>query len=110
MICQIGFLVVHLQQKVFNGLFMTKTKDYSFGTIRLKHDTVDFLKDMKEAFEASYGKKFTMDEFVHQMAASVEAGDPGVWDVFCTMQNQKDELQAKVEASQKLRERLNKRK
>lgn len=82
---------------------MTKLKDYSFGTIRLKKDTVDFLKDMKEAFEASYGSKFTMDGFIRQMAASVEAGDPGVWDVFCTIKAQKDELREKVEASQKLR-------
>ena len=80
------------------------SKDYDFGTLRLKRDTIEFLKDMKEAFEASYGRKFTMDEFIRQMAAAVEGGDAGVWEIYCTMQIQKDQLQEKIEASQRMRE------
>ena len=74
-----------------------------YGALRLKKDTLEFLKDMKEAFEASYEKHFTKDEFIRQMAASVEAGDPAVWEVFCTLQLQKDELREKVAATKKLR-------
>ena len=84
---------------------MTSVKDYNFGVLRLKRDTIDFLKDMKEAFEVSYDRKFTMDEFIRQMAASVEAGDPGVWDIHCVLQSQRDELKAKAIASQKMREK-----
>lgn len=68
-----------------------------YGSIRVKLSTIDFLKDMKEAFEASYGKKFTMDEFIRQMAASVEEGDPGVWDIYCLKVSQKEELEKKIE-------------
>lgn len=83
---------------------MANSKKYGFCSISLKVETVSDLKLMKEAFEASYGRKFTMDEFLHQLAASVEDGDPGVWEIYCTMQTQRDELKEKVEASRRLRE------
>lgn len=83
---------------------MEQQKDYDFGTLRLKRDTIEFLKEMKQAFDASYGKKFTMDEYVRQMAAAVEDGDPGVWEIYCTQQAQKNELRAKIVESQKMRE------
>lgn len=87
---------------------MEQQKDYDFGTLRLKRDTIEFLKEMKQAFDASYGKKFTMDEYVRQMAAAVEDGDPGVWEIYCTQQAQKNELRAKIAESQKMRERKGK--
>lgn len=85
---------------------MTNSNEY--GSIRVKLSTIEFLKDMKEAFDASYGKKFTMDEFINQMAASVEDGDPGVWDIYCTQQTQKKELKIKISKSQKMRAQKNK--
>lgn len=85
---------------------MTNRNEY--GSIRVKLSTIEFLKDMKEAFDASYGKKFTMDEFINQMAASVEDGDPGVWEIYCIKQVQKAELQKKIIESQQLRERKKK--
>ena len=81
---------------------MTHEKEY--GSLRVKNDTLDLLKVMKEAFEASYGKKFTVDEFLRQLADAVEDGDPGVWEIYCTMQTQRDELKEKVEASRRMRE------
>lgn len=79
-----------------------------YGSIRVKLSTIEFLKEMKEAFDASYGKKFTMDEFINQMAASIEDGDPGVWEIYCTQKVQKEELQAKIRVSQQLREKKSK--
>ena len=73
---------------------MTKEE---FGAFRLKKDTVEFLRTLKQAFEVSYGKSFTNDEFIHQMAASVEEGDAGVWDIYCTIEQQREELAAKAE-------------
>ena len=71
-------------------------KENEFGAFRLKKETVEFLQTMKQAFELSYGKKFTNDEFIHQMAASVEEGDVNVWELYCTIEMQKDELAAKA--------------
>lgn len=79
-----------------------------YGTLRIKPETIELLKELKDAFDASYGKRFTMDEFVRQMAASIEEGDPGVWEIYCTQQAQKEELKQKVEASRKMREKKNK--
>lgn len=82
---------------------MATNTEYDYGTLRLKQSTIDFLKDMKLAFEASYQKKFTMSEFLEQMTNSVEDGDPGVWEIYCTQQAQKNELRTKIEASQRMR-------
>lgn len=82
---------------------MAQRSDY--GTLRIKPETIEFLKELKDAFDASYGKRFTMDEFVRQMAAAIEDGDPGVWEIYCTQQAQKEELKKKVEASRKMREK-----
>ena len=71
-------------------------KDSEYGAFRLKKETVEFLQTMKQAFELAYGKKFTNDEFIHQMAASVEEGDVYVWELYCTIEMQKDELAAKA--------------
>ena len=82
-------------------------KENEYGALRVKTDTVEFLKDLKAAFEVSYNKKFTMDEFLRQMATSVEDGDPAAWEIYCTMQTQKDELKKKAEEAQRLREKNN---
>ena len=76
-----------------------------YGAFRLRKDTLEFLQTMKQAFELSYGKKFTNDEFVKQMAASVDEGDVGVWEIYCTMELQKEELAAKAK---EIRERNSK--
>lgn len=83
-------------------------QDSGYGALRIKPETIEFLRGLKNAFDASYGKKFTMDEFVRQMAAAIEDGDPGVWEIYCTQQAQKEELQQKVEASRKMREQRTK--
>lgn len=74
-----------------------------YGALRVKQSTIEFLKDLKDAFDASYGRRFTMDEFIRRVAASVEGGDPGVWEIYCVQQLQKDELKEKIEASQRIR-------
>lgn len=69
-----------------------------FGNYRLKKSTLEFLRRMKMAFELSYEKEFTNDEFVRQMAASVEDGDVAVWDIFCELDQTMDRLAAKGRA------------
>ena len=71
------------------------TKENDFGAFRLKKETVQYLRVMKQAFELSYCKDFTNDEFIKQMAASVEDGDVGVWEIFCELDATMDRLEAK---------------
>lgn len=67
-----------------------------YGAFRLKKETVEFLQTMKQAFELSYGKSFTNDEFIHQMAASVEDGDLAVWETYCELNEKLEELKEKA--------------
>ena len=67
-----------------------------YGAFRLRKDTLEFLQTMKQAFELSYGKKFTNDEFVKQMAASVEEGDIAVWETYCELDMKIEELNEKA--------------
>ena len=77
---------------------MTKGKEY--GAFRLKKETVEFLRTMKQAFELTYEKEFTNDEFIHQMAASVEEGDCAVWETYCVIEMKKDEIRERVKEIQ----------
>ena len=76
----------------------------TFSAFRLKKDTVRYLQDMKRAFELSYGKEFSNDEFIKQMAASVEAGNPAVWEIWCRMQLSRKELEEIAAEGRKQRE------
>lgn len=73
-----------------------------FGAFRLKKDTVEFLRKMKEAFELTYGRELTNDEFIRQMAASVEAGDIAVWEAYCVIEAKQDEI---IERVKEIREK-----
>lgn len=73
---------------------MAKENDY--GAFRLRKETVEYLKTLKQAFELSYGRSFTNDDFIKQMATSVEEGDVAVWEVFCELSEKLDELKERV--------------
>ena len=66
-----------------------------YGSYRLKKSTIEYLRRMKMAFELSYAKDFTNDDFIKQMAASVEDGDVAVWEIFCDLSQTMDRLEAK---------------
>lgn len=66
-----------------------------YGAYKLKKSTIEFLRRMKMAFELSYEKEFTNDEFVKQMAASVEDGDVAVWEIYCELDQTMERLAAK---------------
>ena len=67
-----------------------------YGSLRLKEDTLEFLHYLKEAYEITYSKPFTNDAFIRQMTASIEAGDPAVWEMFCLRDMQRDEAEKKA--------------
>ncbi len=64
---------------------MEKEKS-AFGSLRLKWDTLERMKHLKIAFEGTYGKEMTNDEFVGQLIAAVEEGDMAVWERFCEIE------------------------
>lgn len=76
-------------------------KRTEYSAFRLKKENVKYLQDMKRAFEISYAKDFSNDEFIRQLVASVEEGDPAVWDIFCKLQATEQEL---VKLAAKIRE------
>lgn len=65
----------------------------AFSAFRLKKDTVKYLQDMKRAFEISYGREFSNDDFINHMAASVKNGDPSVWEIFNKLKDTQKELE-----------------
>lgn len=75
---------------------MAKTNEY--GALRLRKDTLEFLRTMKEAFEFCYNREFTNDEFIRQMAVSVEEGDVAVWETYCEVEMKKDEIRERARA------------
>ena len=63
----------------------------AFSAFRLKKDTVKYLQDLKRAFEISYGREFSNDDFINQ--ASVKNGDPSVWEIFNKLKDTQKELE-----------------
>ncbi len=61
-----------------------------YANLRFSPDVFTSLMDMKLAFESSYGRHMTHDEFLEKLIASVEGGEPAVWEAFCGIQTKKD--------------------
>ena len=53
-----------------------------FGNFRLSLENIARLRDMRLAFESSYGRRMSNDEFINKLLASVEAGEPAVWEEY----------------------------
>ena len=58
----------------------------NFGNLRLPAAALERLKRLKIAFESSYGHTMTNGEFIDKCIASVEEGDPAVWEEFCRIE------------------------
>ena len=76
-------------------------KENEYGALRLKVSTIEYLRTMKQAFEICYGKDFSNDEFIKQMAASVEGGDIAVWETFCELTQKMDEIKQRAQERMK---------
>ena len=64
-------------------------KRQPYGAVRLRRNTVEYLKDAKLAFESSYMRRFTFDEFIRKLVACVEDAEPAVWEALCLILNKK---------------------
>lgn len=68
-----------------------------YTALRLKKDAFRELSDMKKAFEISYQKEMSNDEFIRQLMAAVEGGDPAVWEGYCRLREVAEELERKAQ-------------
>ena len=65
--------------------------DSSSDSLTLERETIDYLLKMKQAYETTYERDFTLDEFIMQMSASVEEGDVAVWEEVCKLTDNDNE-------------------
>ena len=70
----------------------------TFGALRLKKDTIGYLKRLKMAFEIVHNGNapYTNDDFIMKMAGAVEQGDDAVWKTFCELNATLDALMKKA--------------
>lgn len=54
-----------------------------YVSLRLKEDTLGRMREIRKAYEECYGRRFTYDALARQLMASVEDGDPAVWEAYC---------------------------
>ena len=92
-----------LASKQYKFKMIQKDSRSAFSAFRIKKDTVKFLQDMKRAYEISYGREYSNDEFIKQMAAAVENGDSAVWEIYSKMQSTQKELEEMAAINRRLR-------
>lgn len=59
--------------------------------MRLPRTTVEELKDVRLAFEATYIRRFTNEELMDKLVACVEEAEPAVWETYCRIVAKRDE-------------------
>ena len=57
---------------------------------------MDDMKVLKNAYEECYGKKMTFEDVIRKMMSSIEVGDPTVWEMYCTIQASRAEMQERI--------------
>lgn len=73
----------------------------TFKSIRVPEPLMEEMKVLKSAYEECYGKKMTFEDVIRKMMSSIEDGDPAVWEMFCTIQSSREEMQEKINALKK---------
>lgn len=70
----------------------------TFKAIRVPETLMEDMKVLKSAYEESYGKKMTFEDVLRQMIASIEKGEPAVYEMYCAMQTSRQEMQVRIKA------------
>ena len=68
----------------------------TFKSIRVPEPLMDDMKVLKNAYEECYGKKMTFEDVIRKMMSSIEVGDPTVWEMYCTIQASRAEMQERI--------------
>ena len=64
-----------------------------YVSLRVSEDTMDWIKDIRMAFEAYYLRRFTFDELMEKLRDCVENAEPGVWEKYCEVESKKEVVQ-----------------
>lgn len=70
----------------------------TFKAIRVPEALMEDIKVLKSAYEECYGKKMTYEDVLRHMMASIEDGDPAVYEMYCAIQTSRQEMQEKIKA------------
>ena len=65
-------------------------KGNQYKALRLKEETLDKLSDVQLAFESTYMKRMTKDEFVQKLIDCIEDAEPIVWQNYCAIADKKN--------------------
>ena len=68
-----------------------------YGNLRLPAEVIEEFKDWAAAYRLTYGKDLSNGEVMHKMFASVEAGDPAVYECYAEALERRNELLTKKE-------------
>jgi len=74
----------------------------TFKAIRVPEALMEDIKVLKSAYEECYGRKMTYEDVLRQMMASIEDGDPAVYEMYCAMQTSRQEMQEKIKSLKQL--------
>ena len=61
-----------------------------FGSLRLKPETLEKLRDVKLAFETSYLVRVTNDDLIRKLIGCIEDAEPAVWENLCLIREKKE--------------------
>ena len=65
-------------------------KGNQYKALRLKEETLEKLSDVQLAFESTYLKRMTKDEFVLKLIDCIEDAEPAVWQNYCAIADKKN--------------------
>lgn len=57
----------------------------NYGALRLPRESIEDFRLVKIAMEANYGRKFSSEKVIAKMIASLEDGDPAVYETYCSL-------------------------
>ena len=77
------------------------TQNNKNGTVavRLHKETLEYIKGVKEAYEAANGKKYIMDEFITILVNNVKEIEPDIYEIYEIKQQLNRTLREKIAAS-----------
>jgi len=63
-----------------------------YGNLRLPEEVIEEFKDWAAAYRLTYGRDMSNGEVMRQMFASIETGDPAVYECYCEAMERRERL------------------
>lgn len=65
-----------------------------YGNLRLPEEVIEEFKDWAAAYRLTYGRDMSNGEVIRQMFASIEDGDPAVYECYCEAMDRRGRINA----------------